>query len=144
IVHKLAKRQQTGRQIFGYRIGYSVNEAWSNKFAQCRRMQRCRRTSEHDPTDVLLAVCAYVIANDKASIGPANKNGTFKEKFFHNGGNIIRPELRILICTCLMRCFRHPMAAEIQRDQTIGRGKLALVLFRPAEMILRPAVDEQD
>ena len=61
-----------------------------------------------------------------------------------DGRHVIGPELAVGVVLALERGLGHPVAAQIAGDEPELAGELAFVLPGPAQVVLRPAVHEQD
>ena len=103
-----------------------------------------RALDEVDRRDPLLAVRAHVVADDEGAVGPADEHRPVEAQLVDDRGEVVGPELAVGVVLGLERRLGHAVAAQVEGDEPELVGQRALVLLGPAQMVLRPAVDEQD
>ena len=103
-----------------------------------------RAFDEVDRGDPVLAVGAHVVADDERAVGPADEHQPVETQLLDDRRDVIGPEPAVGVVPGLERGLGHTVAAEIVGDEPELAGELAFVLPGPAEVVLRPAVDEQD
>ena len=103
-----------------------------------------RALDELDRGDSILAVRAHVVADDEGTVGPADEHRPVEPQLVDDRRHVVGPEPAVGVVLGLERRLGHAVAAEVVGHQPELVGQRALVLLRPAEMVLRPAVDEQD
>ena len=103
-----------------------------------------RALDEVDRGDSILAVRTHVVADDEGAVGPADEHRPVETELVDYRRDVVGPEPVVGVVLRLQRRLGHAVAAEVVRDEPELVGKRALVLLGPAEVVLRPAVDEED
>ena len=80
----------------------------------------------------------------KAPYDQPTSTGPVEAQLVDDRRHVVGPELAVGVVLGLERRLGHAVAAEVVGDEPELVGEGALVLLVPAEMVLRPAVDEQD
>ena len=114
-----------------------------------QRAERCLAEpgdafDEIDRGDPILAVRAHVVADDEGAVGPADEHRPIEPQLVDDRRHVVGPELVRGVLLGLERRLGHAMAAQVVGDEPELLGERALVLLGPAQVVLRPAVDEQD
>ena len=99
---------------------------------------------EVDRGDSLLAVGAHVVADDEGAVRPADEHRPVEAQLVDDRREVVGPERVVRVVLGLERRLGHAVAAQVVGDKPELVGQRALVLLGPAQMVLRPAVDEQD
>src|SRR6266511_4116817 len=133
-----------GRQVVGGCADKVVEEAGADQRAERRLAQLGRALDEVDRCDSILAVRADVVADDEGAVGPADQYRPVEAQLVDDRRYVVGPELAVGVMLGLERSFGHPVATQVVGDEPELVRERAFVLLGPAEMILRPAVDEQD
>ena len=122
---------------------------WSRKPGPMQRAERGLAEldgalDEVDRRDPLLAVRADVVADDECAVGPADQHRPVEAQLVDDRRHVVGPEPAVGVVLGLERRLGHAVAAQVVGDEPELVRERALVLLVPAEMVLRPAVDEQD
>lgn len=121
-----------------------VEEAGADQGAEGRLSQFDCALHEVDRGDPSLAVCADVVADDETPVGPADQYGPVEVQLGDDGRYVVAPETVLGVVLRLQRRLGHAVTAQVVGDESKLVGECAVVLLGPAEVVLRPAVDEQD
>ena len=142
---KRAHAADVGRQVVRGQVREVVEEAGADQRAEGRRAELDDALDEVDRGDAILAVRAHVVADHEGAVGPADEHRpveTAAASMIEARSSAQRPAVGVVLG--LERRLGHAVAAQVERDEPELVGQRALVLLRPAEVVLRPAVDEQD
>ncbi len=142
--HEGAHGADVGRQVVGGGVGEVVEKAGADQRAERRLAQLDRALDEVDRRDPILAVRAHVVADDEGAVRPADEHRPVEPQLVDDRRHVVGPELAVGVVLGLERRLGHAVAAEVVGHEPELVGERALVLLGPAEMVLRPAVDEQD
>jgi DNA-binding CsgD family transcriptional regulator len=135
---------QVGGQVVGGGVDEMVEERRADQRAEGALLQLDGALHEVDRRDRVLAVGAHVVADDEGAIRPADQDRPVEPQLVGDGRQVVGPEPAVGVVLGLERRLGHAVAAQIVGHQPELAGERALVLLHPAEMVLRPAVDEQD
>src|SRR5205823_4745880 len=90
-----------------------------------------------------LAVRADVVSDDEASVGPGDQDRAVKPGLLDDRRDVVRPASLVEIVLGRQRPLGHPVAAVVERHDAERLGERALDLTLPAQLALRPTVDEK-
>jgi hypothetical protein len=121
-----------------------IDEARSDQRPERRLPQLDGTFDEVDRRDSILSVRAHVVADHEGAVRPADEHRPVETQLVDDRRHVVGPELAVRVVLGLERRLGHAVAAEVIGHEPELVGECALVLLRPAEMVLRPAVDEQD
>ena len=121
-----------------------VEKTRADQRAEGRLAQLDRALDEVDRGDSVLAVHAHVVADDEGAVRPADEHRPVEPQLVDDRRHVVGPELAVGVVLGLERRLGHAVTAEVVGDEPELVGERALVLLGPAEVVLRPAVDEQD
>ena len=124
--------------------GEVIEEARADERPEGGLAQPDRAFDEVDGGNSVLAVRADVVADHERAVGPPHEHRPLEGQLIDDGSHVIGPELAVRVVLRLERRLGHPVAAQIVGHEPKLVGQLALVLLGPAEVVLRPAVNEQD
>ena len=80
----------------------------------------------------------------KRAVRPADEHRPVEAQLVDDRRQVVGPEPAVGVVLRLERRLGHAVAAEVVGDEPELVGERALVLLHPAEVVLRPAVNEQD
>ena len=121
-----------------------VEKTGADQRAEGFLAQLDRALDEVDRSDSILAVRSHVVADGEAAVGPPDEHRPVEAQLVDDRRQVVGPELGVGVVLGLERLLGHAVAAEVEGDEPELVGERALVLLGPAEVVLRPAVDEQD
>ena len=119
-------------------------------FAQLRRLGRGEAAAgggraDHDDTgDGAVARHRQVVADHPPAHGPADQQRLVQAQRLDDRGDIAGPWRGVVIGRGFRRLARGAMAAQVRGDQAEFLGQIAAELLGPAQMVLRPAMDQHD
>jgi hypothetical protein len=141
---ELADCGSAGRQISFTSQWRIVQKARADQSPECRRPNDHCRANKIDSGNLVLAMLSHVVANDEATIRPANKNWFLQRQLLNNCCDVIGPSIAIHVLLGIERTVRHSMPAQIERDDVEFISQSVLILLDPTEMALRPPVNEEN
>ena len=121
-----------------------VEESRADQRAEGRLAAADRTLDEVDRRDLVLAVGAHVVADDEKAVGPADEHRTVETELVDDHRDVVDPQLAVGVVLGLEGRLGHAVTTQVVGDKAELVGERAVVLLCPAEMVLRPAVDEQD
>ena len=121
-----------------------VEEAGADEGAEGSLTQLDGAADEVDRPDPVLAVRAHVVADDEGSVRPAHEHRPVEPQLVDDPRDVVGPQLIDGVVLGLQWGFGHAMTAQITGDQPEPVGQRAPILLGPAQVVLRPAVEEQD
>ena len=111
---------------------------------ECRRPQQHGGTDEIDAGDGGIAVGADVVGDDEAAVRPGDDHRTLEASLVDDRGEVVCPQPLVGVAAGIERLLGHAVPAVVERDHSEARGERTADLGAPAQVALRPAVDEQD
>ena len=127
---KPAHGGNTARQISLASRWRIVQKARSDQPPECRGAKHHRGADKIDPGNLILAMLSHVVANDEATIRPANKNWPLQPQLFLTGPS------RASLCSAEAQIVRK-LAAPLQYGQAACLTRLQATSTRDVRARLR-------
>ena len=140
--HERAHGPDVRRQVIGGGIHEVVEKPGADQRAERGLIQLDATFDKVDRGHVALSVPADVVADDEATVGPADEDAPLKVQRFDHGRQVVGPQRGVGVVGSVERSVRHAVPAQVVGDEPELIGERAVVLMGPAQMVLRPTVDQ--
>ena len=142
--HEGTHGEDVGWQVVRGGVDEMVEEARAYQRAERRLAELGHAFDEVDRSDATLAIHAYVVTDDERAVRPPDEYRCIEMQLVDDRGHVVGPKPTVGVVPRLERRLGHAVTTQVVGDEPELLRERALVLLRPAEMVLRPAVNEED